>query len=171
MDPALVRLAIRAYPKHWRHRYGAELEQLTLAVMTERRSPPRRARVLLGLIAHGAGERCRALESTRAKVTLTSAFAVLLGTFAIASGIAPDPLASTNAQLAASVRLGQGVTLQARGPSGDAGQGLGRVRVLVPKGADPQVSVGGASSSVVIDSASGQVLSVARANAIASPPN
>lgn len=172
MNPALVRLAILFYPRRWRHRYGTELEQLVLSVMIERRSLARRAHILLGLIFHGAGERCRALDSTRAKLTLTSAFAVLIGTFAIASGIAPDPLAAINTQLAATVHLGQGVTLKVGGNgSGETGQSSGRIRVLVPNGADPQVDVDGSGSSVVIDSASGHVLSVTRADAAASLPS
>ncbi len=181
MNPALVRLAILVYPRHWRRRDGAELEQLVLAVMTERHSLPRRARILLDLIVHGVGERCRALESTRAKVVLTSAFAVLIGTFAVATGIAPDPLATTNTQLATTVRLGQGVTVQVGGQGGSAGEGQGgsadqgrgqgRIRVVVPAGADPQVDVAGSGSSVVIDSTSGHILSVTRTNAPTSPPS
>lgn len=159
MSPTLVRLAIHAYPGRWRQRYGAEIEQLTVAALTDRRTAVGRARILFGLVAHGFDERFRTTDATHIRAALTTT-AALLATFVIATGVGSDSLAVPNATLSTSVHLGTGVSVQHgdHPPGGRPGQH--RVVVTVPKRPGFIIRVS-RHSAVVINSKSGKVLSVA----------
>jgi hypothetical protein len=159
MSLRLVRLAILAYPGHWRRRYGAEIENLTVAVLTDQQTSLGRGRILFGLVAHGFDERFRTTEATRVRATLTTTAAVL-ATFAIASGVASDSLAVPNAALSTSVRFGVGVSVQNGGHPTGGRPGQRRVVVTVPKREGSLISVS-RRSAVVINPKSGEVLSVA----------
>ena len=160
MRPALVRLAILAYPGRWRERYGTELRDMTADVLADQQAALGELRVLLGLVVHGFDERLRVTESPGVRATLTTTSAILAG-LVIATAVASDSLIVPNVALSLSVRLAPGVVLEHGGKGRQ--QQPGRIRVTVPKGPNPLISVS-ARSAVTIDPRSGQVLSVSRAS-------
>jgi hypothetical protein len=161
MRAPVVRLAILAYPRRWRRRYGPELEQLTIAVLSRPQTPARRVGIVLDLIINGADERLRRTESTRVKAAATSMSALLAGMFAFGGGLTADSLAASNVQLSPSVHLGAGVSLvRANQPAPAPGARTG-VSVRVPKGRDPLIAIGG-DAAVVINTKSGKVTSITR---------
>ncbi len=164
MRVRVVRLAILAYPRRWRRRYGPELEQLTLNVLERPwQSEVRRLRIVLGLVTHGVDERFRRAESAKARATVTSISVLLAGMFVLGGGLAADAVWIPNVQISASIRLGAGVSVVRRDRTPPTGPASipGQVTVLVPRSSNPQVFVKG-RSAVVINTKSGQVVSVKR---------
>jgi hypothetical protein len=162
MHRSIVRLAILAYPRRWRRRYGVELEQLTIFVLTEQQTLARTLWIVTDLVVRGIDERMRRTESRGTKAVLTSTSAVVAGMFALAGGLASDAVAVPNVALSALVHLGAGVTFSPVEHANPARGTAGTVAVFVPTGPDPQISVG-ARSAVAIDIKSGLVTSVTRA--------
>jgi len=89
-----IHIAIALYPRHWRQRYGAELEEAALEDACSSRG--RAVYVVLDLATHGLLERLRSRRSRQALVVY-----VLLGTVAAllvsastpaVTGYAPLPL-------------------------------------------------------------------------------
>ncbi len=162
MSSFVVRLAILAYPRRWRRRYGGELEELTIAVLASPQASTRRLWIVLDLVINGLDERVRRTESTGFKTALTSMSALLAGMFALAGGLASDSVYTPNVQISPSIHLGAGVSLH-NGQIGTATlSGSGGIVVIVPKRRNPQVWVSGVRSAVVINTKSGQVISVTR---------
>lgn len=160
---SMVGVAILAYPRRWRDRYGAELEQLTLMMLAEPQPLRRRLQVLLDLMFRGLDERARRTESRGAKALLTSAATLLAGMFLLAGGLASDAVYVPNVQLSATVHLGPGVAVVHPGGSGYVrATARTAVPVIVSGGRNPQVSIG-APASVVIDPRSGLITSITRA--------
>ena len=162
MSPTVVRLAILAYPRRWRRRYGSEVEQLTVLVLKRPYSRAKRMAIILGLVAHGFDERARRTETLRAKTALTSASALAVAMVTLAGGLASDSVFIPNVRLSGAVHLGAGVSLLRDQERSPAAPRLSRITVVVPKGPNPLVSVS-AHSAVVVDTKSGQVISVTRA--------
>lgn len=162
MSPSVVRLAIFAYPRRWRRRYGLELEQLTVIVLGRPQTPAKRVQILLDLVMHGFDERVRRADGAGPKAILTSMSAVLAGMFALAGGLASDVVFVPNVQIAASIHLGAGVSLHHAGRVKRARHtGHAQISVVVPRSRNPQVSIRG-RSAVVINTRSGRVVSVTR---------
>jgi hypothetical protein len=159
-----VRIALLAYPSGWRRRYGDELQELTIAVLADRRTFPGRLVVLSGVVGHGVAARMGAAESTRGRVAVTS-ISVLMAIVVVAASIPSDELFVQNAALSPLVRLGSGVSVIPSGRTETVGPGRSRVIVQAPLGVNPQISVAGAPAAVVIDPKSVQVLSVGRLSA------
>lgn len=65
MSTRLIRVAIYAFPGEWRRRYGSELEQMSIDLLTDRPGTAQHARVLLGLVSGGIRKRARTLRVTR----------------------------------------------------------------------------------------------------------
>jgi hypothetical protein len=163
MSPRIVRLAMLAYPRRWRCRYGAELEELTIAVLAPSQPLNRKLGVLVDLVSRGVDERVRRTESRGMKAVLTSGASLLAGMALLAGGLASDAVHVSNVQLSARVRLGPGVSLVRADRLGTSSTFASRgVAVIVSTGRNPQVSVGG-GSAVVINTRSGLVTSVTRA--------
>lgn len=165
MRALVVRLAILSYPRRWRRRYGHEVEDLTIAVLNQPQPQTKRIRILLDLVFHGADERLRRADTPVAKTALTSTSAMVAGMFALASGLASDSVLAPNVQVAASIHLGAQVSLRhINGPRPTSPIAPGRIVVVVQNRGNARVSVTGAPSAVVINTESGRVVSVTRAD-------
>jgi len=164
MLAGMVRVAVRAYPSGWRRRYGGELEQLTIAVMADRRTKVGWLGVLFDVVGHGVAARMHAAESARGRVAVTLVCA-LVATVVVATSIPSDQLSVQNATLAPLVRLGGGVSVASPEGAKAGGPGHPKIVVQVPAGTNPQISVAGAPAAVVIDPKSLQVLSIGAVNA------
>lgn len=68
MTRRLIRLALHAYPARWRRRYGSELEQLSIDVLTSRPGTARRVRLIVVLVMCGVGKRAHSLRRARRAV-------------------------------------------------------------------------------------------------------
>lgn len=165
MRSKLVRLALLAFPRRWRRRYGAELQDFTTEVLAGQQTLAGRALTITDLVGQGIGERLRSTEPLPVKTAITSTAAVVAAAIAMAGGIASDSMTPI-VRLAPNAHIDPGVSVEMGVVNSQSLRDHGPIAIHIPKGPYPKgdVQVVGRPSNTVINPKTMQIYSVTPLN-------